>query len=90
MAHKQAHIVRRSVALPRQLVDEVLSLAPPDSAGNLSRLVTQSLREFVARRKALALDAAMAEMGADPAIRRECATIAIELAPANLDGLAHD
>jgi hypothetical protein len=66
------------------------SPAPLDSAGNLSRLVTQSLREFVARRKALALDAAMAEMGADPAIRRECATIAAEFAPADPDRLAHD
>jgi hypothetical protein len=90
MAQKQAHTVRRSVALPRQLVDEVLSLASPDSAGNLNRLVVQSLREFIAHRKALALDAAMAEMAADPAIRRECASIAAEFAAADLDGLAHD
>jgi hypothetical protein len=87
MPSKTAHTVRRSVALPRQLVDEVLSLAPPEAAGNLNRLVAQSLREFVARRKALALEAAMARMAADPAIRKECAVIAAEFAPADLDGL---
>jgi hypothetical protein len=65
-------------------------LAPPDSTGNLNRLVAQSLREFIAHRKILALDVAMAEMAADPAIRRECASIAAEFAPADLDGLAHD
>jgi len=66
----------RSVALPRQFVDEVLSLASPDAAGNLNRRVAQSLRESVARRKALALETAMARMAADPAIRQECAAIA--------------
>ena len=90
MPSKVAHTVRRSVALPRQLVDEVLSLAPPEAAGNLNRLVAQSLREFVARRKALALEAAMALMAADPAIRKECAVIAAEFAPADLDGLGND
>lgn len=90
MPSKTAHTVRRSVALPRQLVDEVLSLAPPEAAGNLNRVVTESLREFVARRKALALEAAMARMAADPAIRRECAAIAADFAPADFDGLAHD
>ena len=90
MPSKTAHTVRRSVALPRQLVDEVLSLAPPDAAGNLNRLVTESLREFVARRKALALEAAMARMAADPAIQAECAAIASEFASTEMDGLRHD
>ena len=90
MPSKTAHTVRRSVALPRQLVDEVLSLAPPDAAGNLNRLVAESLREFVARRKALALEAAMARMAADPAIQAECAAIASEFASTETDGLRHD
>jgi hypothetical protein len=90
MASKGAHTVRRSVALPRQLVDEVLSLAPPEAAGNLNRLVAESLREFVARRKALALEAAVARMAADPAIRKECAAIAAEFTSAEMDGLRRD
>ncbi len=90
MPSKNAHTVRRSVALPRQLVDEVLSVAPPEAVGNLNRLVAQSLREFVARRKTLALEAAMARMAADPAIRKECAAITAVFAQADLDGLEHD
>ena len=76
--------------MPRQLIDEVLSVAPPEAAGNLNRLVAESLREFVARRKALALEAAMAAMAADPAIRAECAAIAVEFAAAEMDGLRGD
>lgn len=90
MSQKQAHTVRRSVALPRQLVEEVLSLAPPDTAGNLNRLVAESLREFVARRRAQLFEVAMTEMAADPAVRKECAAIAAEFAPAEMDGLRRD
>ena len=90
MPSKTAHTVRRSVALPRQLVDEVLSLAPPESAGNLNRLVVESLREFIVHKKARAFESAMAVMASDPAIRNECTAIAADFAPADLDGLAHD
>jgi hypothetical protein len=90
MSSNKAHTVRRSVALPRQLVDEVLSLAPPEAAGNLNRLVAESLREFVARRKARVFESAMADMASDPAIRKESAAIAAEFAPAEMDGLGHD
>ncbi len=90
MSHKPGQTVRRSVALPRQLVDEVLSLAPPDSAANLNRLVAESLRQYVAHRKALALETAMADMAADPAIRKECAVIAAEFAGTEMDGIPRD
>ena len=90
MPSKNAHTVRRSVALPRQLVEEVLSLAPPGAAGNLNRLVAESLREFIAHRKARAFQSAMAEMASDPAIRKESAAIAAEFASAEMDGLRHD
>jgi hypothetical protein len=89
MTPKGTHTVRRSVALPRQLVEEVLALAP-ESGSNLNRLVTESLREFVARRRERAFEAAMAEMASDPAIQAECAAIAAEFAPAEMDGLGHD
>jgi hypothetical protein len=90
MGHKRSPVVRRSVALPEQLVREALAWAPPESAGNLNRLVAESLAEFVARKKACAFEEAMAAMAADPAIRKECATIAKEFACADLDGLGHD
>ena len=82
--------VRRSVALPRSLGEEVAAVAPPDLHGNLNRLVTVALREFVARRKTRAFRRAMAEMASDPAIQAENAVIAREFAAAESDGLSHD
>ena len=69
--------VRRSVALPRQLVEAASAVAPPELAQNLNRLVTVALQEFAARRKARAFEEAMAQMAADPAIRAECSALAL-------------
>ncbi len=91
MRHKRrSSVVRRSVALPEQLVSEALACAPPEAAGNLNRLVAHSLAEFIARQKARAFDEAMASMAADPAIRRECGAIAEELAGTEMDGFERD
>ncbi|HEX9690245.1 MAG TPA: hypothetical protein VGB47_14355 [Thermoanaerobaculia bacterium] len=81
--------VRRSVALPRRVVEEVTAVAPGELKGNLNRLVTVALEEFTRSQKARAFGEAMARMGADPAIRTECAAIAKEFAGAEADGL-HD
>jgi len=72
------------------LVEEVAAAAPPGLQGNLNRLVTVALREFVARRKNKMFSQAMAEMAADPAIQAENAAIAREFAAAESDGLSHD
>ena len=53
--------VRRSVALPRQLVEAASAAAPPELRQNLNRLVTVALQEFAARRKARAFEEAMAQ-----------------------------
>jgi len=90
MKQQRAHTIRRSVALPHGLVEEVRSVAPEELRGNLNRLVVVSLQEFVSRRRAEAFDAAMARMASDPAIRSECCAIAGEFAPADMDGLRHD
>jgi metal-responsive CopG/Arc/MetJ family transcriptional regulator len=87
---RASSIVRRSVALPRPLVEEVMAAAKPEARHNLNRLVVSALREYVAARKARAFEQAMAQMAADPAIRKECAAIAREFAPAESDGLDHD
>lgn len=78
------------VALPRSLVEEVAAVAPPDLQGNMNRLVTIALREFVGRRKARAFRQAMAAMASDPAIQAENIAIAREFAVAEIDGLSHD
>ena len=82
--------IRRSVALPRQLVSEVAALAPSELRSNLNRLVTVALQEFAARRKSMAFEEAMARMAADPAIRRECERIAEQFAVADQDGIGND
>jgi hypothetical protein len=82
-----AKTVRRSVALPRRVVEEVTAVAPEELKGNLNRLVTVALEEFTRSRKARAFEEAMARMGADPAIRAECRAIAREFESAEADGL---
>lgn len=82
--------VRRSVALSRQLVDEVTAVAPPELRQNLNRLVSLALQEYAAARKARAFEEAMARMASDPAMRTECRAIAGEFAVTDGDGLKDD
>ena len=82
--------VRRSVALSRQLVEEVSGLAPPELRQNLNRLVTVALQEFAAQQKARAFEEAIAKMATDPAIRAECAAISGDFTIAEADGLKDD
>jgi len=82
--------VRRSVALPKALVEEATKLAPRELRDNLNRLVVVSLQRYVASQKAAAFEKAMAEMAADPEIQSECAAIAHEFAAADMDGLNND
>ena len=59
---KLAKRIRRSVALPREIVEEALALAPSELRNNLNRLVITALQEYVARQKALGFEEAMAQM----------------------------
>ena len=83
----KSRTVRRSVALPRQVVDELAEVVPVEQRSNLNRLVVIALRELVERRRQMAFAEAMAAMAADRAIKKECAAIAKELAKAEEDGL---
>lgn len=82
--------MRRSVALPQPLVEEAIRVAPEELRHNWNRLMVVSLQHYIAARKAAAFEEAVARMAADPAVRAECAAIAREFAPADLDGLKHD
>ena len=79
--------VRRSVALPSQLVEEALSNSPQEIRGNFNRVVILSLQQYIASQKAAAFEHAMAQMAADPLIRAESAAIAKEFEPGEMDGL---
>ena len=82
--------VRRSVVLPRHLVEEANAVAPAEFGQNLNRLVTVALQEFADRRKARGFEAAMEQMAVDPAIRTECAAIKRDFRIAEADGLTSD
>jgi hypothetical protein len=82
--------VRRSVALPYKLIEEVRSVAPPELRENLNRLVTVALQDFVTQGKKRSFEKSMAEMADDPAIRKECAALSKEFAIAEADGLKND
>jgi hypothetical protein len=87
VTRKGLNTVRRSVALPRWLAEEAAGAAPPEIRGNLNRIVTVALEEFVARRKNREFERAMAEMAADRQIRVASQAMDREFAAAESDGL---
>ena len=84
---KMTHTVRRSVALPRRLVEEVVKFAPSDAAANWNRLVVTALEEYAAHRKKAKLEEAMAAMASDPAIQTETKAIGKLFRGTERDGL---
>jgi hypothetical protein len=52
-------------------MEEVVSLAPAETASNWNRLVVTALEEYAARQRRVKLQASMVEMAADPDIRAE-------------------
>ena len=82
--------IRRSVALSRELVQEVVASAPSNLKGNFNRLVSVALQRFANQRKAEAFKEAMARMAADPSIRAECTAISREFLQTETDGLKND
>ena len=82
--------IRRSIALPRELVQEVEAIAPSNLKGNFNRLVSVALQKFANQRKAEAFEEAMARMAADPSIKAECAAILREFVQTENDGLKND
>lgn len=79
--------IRRSVALPKDLVEQVLAIAPSDLRGNLNRVVVTALKEYVEKERATAFERAMADMAADPAIKEEVGRIHDEFRLTEADGL---
>jgi hypothetical protein len=89
--HNSVSIVRRSVAVPSTLIEELQEVAPPEIRGNLNRLVIVSLQEHVARRREEEFERSLAEMSKDPQVQAECLAIAREFAVTDGDGLQqHD
>jgi hypothetical protein len=90
MKTKQSATVRRSVALPKELIDEVQTVAPVELRDNLNRLVIVALQDFAAKQKAHAFEEAMAQMAADEQLQVESRAINQEFVVAEADGLSED
>ena len=78
MKHAAKNIVRRSIALQNELVEELRAVAPPELRDNFNRLVTFILIDFTKRQKKYQFETAMAEMASDPAIREVCSDLSEE------------
>jgi hypothetical protein len=86
----QIKTVRRSIAIPRQLIEEIHRVAPPELEGNFNRLVITALHDYSARRKKETFEKEMAQMAAEPGIRCVLSDISAEFTRAENDGLSDD
>ena len=87
MKSASQHTIRRSIAIPNELVEELRMVAPPEFRDNFNRLVTFILIDFTRRQKKYQFEAAMAEMANDMAIREVSAALSEDFTEAENDGL---
>jgi len=87
MKNTTQNTIRRSIALPHELVEELRTLAPPELRDNFNRLVTFILIDFTKRQKKYQFETAMAEMAKDPGIREVCSVLSEEFIETENDGL---
>ena len=83
-------VIRRSVAIPSQLLEEIHNVTEPGLRTNFNRLVVTALRDYSARKKEEAFENQMAQMAADPGIRSEMEQISMEFSNTEQDGLTRD
>jgi hypothetical protein len=84
---KKAATVRRSIAGPRDLFEELMALAPAAERKNMNRLILTAIRRYIEELKNRAFAEEMARMAADPEIRREIKAVDREFKATEMDGL---
>jgi hypothetical protein len=84
---KKSATVRRSVAGPRELFEELMALVPPEERTNMNQAILAAIRHYTEELKQRAFAAEMARMAADPEIGRELKAIDREFRKAEPDGL---
>jgi len=84
---KKSTTVRRSIAGPRELFEELLALAPPAERKNMNRVILTAIRRYIDELKGRAFAEEMARMAADPEIKREVKAIGREFRATEMDGL---
>ena len=82
----QPKTVRRSIALPRSLENEVRRVAREDRS-NVNRTVVTALEEFIRRRRSREFQRLMNQMGSDAEIQKASNTISRHFTVADMDGL---
>lgn len=80
-------VVRRSVVLPKTLVQEAVAVAPPGLRGNWNRLVRTALEQYVDELRERRIDEQITEMGKDPHVLADCRRINKEFSQTDADGL---
>ncbi len=85
-AQAQSKTVRRSIALPGPLENEVRRVAREDRS-NVNRTVVTALEEFIKRRRSRQFQRLMDEMGSDPEIQKASKSISRAFTAAEMDGL---
>lgn len=80
-------MIRRSFALPAELVAQVSDAAPPEYRGNLNATVRAALEEYVRARRRRAFEKEMEEMAADPQVRAVNREIFAAFEPIDGEGL---
>ena len=84
---KKSPTVRRSIAGPRELFEELMALASPGERENMNRVILTAIRRYIEELKNRAFAEEMARMAADPEIRREIKAIGREFRATEMDGL---
>lgn len=79
--------IRRSIAVPANLIQEALAAAGAEAQGNLNKVVKIALRAFVEECRRAAFGEEMARMAADPHVRRESAALERAFRVTESDGL---
>lgn len=85
---RMSSVVRRSFALPKQILEEAAKLAPPELRGNWNRLVRTALEQFIIHRKRQRFAEGMAEMAKDPQAMAIDRRISEDFSVADADGIS--
>jgi len=73
--------------LSKAVADELETILEQNPGQNVNRLMNTALEEFIQRRRQREFELAMAEMAADPAVRKECSRIRRQFCTTDMDGL---
>lgn len=87
MTMKTRAKIHRSFLIDSELVSEARRLVPRELSGNLNRIISMALQEYVAKLQWESFEREMARMAADRSLRGESTRITEAFRRAEADGL---